>query len=503
MNLTLLVISLPAVLLLAGGVLTLTALFGRRRGETPYCRKCKYNLTGIDGDRCPECGRAIAGRNVVRGERPRRRARLAVGLACLLLAATALTGFGIATARGVDWYAHAPSALLLAAMQHAEDDIAIESLGELSGRVVLRKLNGEQVTALTELCLAEQARSQFRAGLGHLAVEVLADLLDRDLLSEQEMDAFCRNMLHDVSIHVQPYVIADRSSPVMLRSEIRAPSPPHWNSPPLAEQTWYILQHRFRTDDEPQAQPHAVAGSMSWSGTENTVYIDGAGQHEVHCDIDFSVMHGDINSVAVMNDIQSEQYRIYHERLVVTKKVTAVHDHSDVLVTPVHDPSTDRIVASAVGIKGIERLSDDSVQARFLVKGPRPVGLAFYVFADTGSQELLVDSFGVAPGAHGDPNPKWNVVSAKVPRRATGGAIAVYAVPGTRPPCEVRRVLYGFDIGSLPDRVDIILRSNEGVARSTLEVTEFWEGELRFDDVPVHDDRSQWGAVRYGRVVRD
>ena len=47
-------------LILGGIVLLVRGLYPRRQGDTPYCRKCHYNLTGtnLDADdaRCPECG---------------------------------------------------------------------------------------------------------------------------------------------------------------------------------------------------------------------------------------------------------------------------------------------------------------------------------------------------------------------------------------------------------------------------------------------------------------
>jgi len=48
------------VITLVGVVLTLKAVFPKRVGDMPYCRKCRYNLTGTDlqaeDARCPECG---------------------------------------------------------------------------------------------------------------------------------------------------------------------------------------------------------------------------------------------------------------------------------------------------------------------------------------------------------------------------------------------------------------------------------------------------------------
>lgn len=44
----------------------------RRRGTTPHCARCEYNLTGLTSDRCPECGTEMIPANIVYGEKIRR-----------------------------------------------------------------------------------------------------------------------------------------------------------------------------------------------------------------------------------------------------------------------------------------------------------------------------------------------------------------------------------------------------------------------------------------------
>ncbi len=36
------------IVTLVAGLFILTALFPRRTGQTPFCRKCRYNLTGLE-----------------------------------------------------------------------------------------------------------------------------------------------------------------------------------------------------------------------------------------------------------------------------------------------------------------------------------------------------------------------------------------------------------------------------------------------------------------------
>src|SRR5437764_124792 len=63
----LLLIAVPPLLL--GLELLRRGRWPRRIGTTPHCRKCGYILTGLEADRCPECGSLVTGHGTVHGER--------------------------------------------------------------------------------------------------------------------------------------------------------------------------------------------------------------------------------------------------------------------------------------------------------------------------------------------------------------------------------------------------------------------------------------------------
>ena len=96
------VISPLAVLLLAlivgwfGLGLWLVVTAGRaRNGSAPICGHCGYNLTALEGNRCPECGKLFIEAGVSMGGKGNRRRRRAIGitmvasplLLCLLMSA--------------------------------------------------------------------------------------------------------------------------------------------------------------------------------------------------------------------------------------------------------------------------------------------------------------------------------------------------------------------------------------------------------------------------------
>ena len=72
-------------MLLAAAAVALRALFADRSRGRRRCPKCWYEMTGVAGLRCPECGREARGERKLLRTR-RRPMRAAAGLALALLA---------------------------------------------------------------------------------------------------------------------------------------------------------------------------------------------------------------------------------------------------------------------------------------------------------------------------------------------------------------------------------------------------------------------------------
>ncbi|HNU46996.1 MAG TPA: hypothetical protein PKH26_17050 [Phycisphaerae bacterium] len=101
-NLTLLVLGF--LMLSAGIALTAHGIRGQRRGREPRCPGCEYNLTGLQPERCPECGIRVDAGDIVYGLRQRHMGAITAGVGLVVFGA-ASSGIGVFQAlRQVDWY---------------------------------------------------------------------------------------------------------------------------------------------------------------------------------------------------------------------------------------------------------------------------------------------------------------------------------------------------------------------------------------------------------------
>lgn len=142
------------VLLLGSLLLLVVGLWGKRAGTEPRCRKCKYNLTGLVANRCPECGREIDAQAVGYGLRYRRWPALACGAGLLLLSGAGAGVLVYGKARNIDWYRHYPVRLLM--MYAGRNDQA--ALDELLARLEQNQVPASSIARLAELALDKYGR---------------------------------------------------------------------------------------------------------------------------------------------------------------------------------------------------------------------------------------------------------------------------------------------------------------------------------------------------------
>jgi len=203
------------VLLGVGAGLLLLGLRGRRVGEAPHCRRCGYNLTGLSAARCSECGTALGPRTVATGRRERRAVALAIGASLTALALTGLGLLGYGHSRQIDWYRHYTVRSLTDLARN--DDV--RALNELVRRAIANELAARQLPRLIEAAL-----DQHGAPTAPPHVVLWADLLaiygNRNALSAEQRDRFCRNLVIP-KLAARPVVRVPESFAVELSFESR------------------------------------------------------------------------------------------------------------------------------------------------------------------------------------------------------------------------------------------------------------------------------------------
>lgn len=130
------------------GLITLAiGIRGRRVSTAPHCR-CGFDLSGTPRSaqisdegcspiqpRCPECGSSLSvPRQVRQGRRARRPVLIFLGIALTLLSAAGLGTLAWGAANSVNWYAQAPTWLLVSMLDLDSPTVAAATLKELDAR---------------------------------------------------------------------------------------------------------------------------------------------------------------------------------------------------------------------------------------------------------------------------------------------------------------------------------------------------------------------------------
>jgi hypothetical protein len=153
-------IAFLTILLIAGLVLLIRGLRGRVIDDHPLCRACGFDLFGLPAGvtKCSECGADISGARATRiGHRQRRPGMALLGSLLILpmLAGVGIWGWG--TIRHVNWIAHVPYWYVVRQSNSAVVADRDAALTELLRRLLRGRLSEAQVTSLVDSYLKVQA----------------------------------------------------------------------------------------------------------------------------------------------------------------------------------------------------------------------------------------------------------------------------------------------------------------------------------------------------------
>ncbi len=207
---------LPVVGMLALAALLLRAgLRGRRIGTEPFCRKCEYQLTGIQSARCPECGSELNERAIVHGVRKRRWGLVAAAIALALFVPTSQ----IATIRWylLDYYTILPFAVV----RHMESRGSARASFEF-----MRRLGAWELSSREVLSVYEEAVSTLRLPVSATVrarwTRYVDVMFNARLLSQEQEDRFFPRFSEPILV-VRPIIREGDPLPLMLQLPITRP----------------------------------------------------------------------------------------------------------------------------------------------------------------------------------------------------------------------------------------------------------------------------------------
>ncbi len=401
----------------------------RRRGTTPHCRQCNYNLTGLESERCPECGTHLTPEAIVHGELRRRPGRIVAG--CLLLALSAAV-VGLTLTR-VNWYRLVPTFWVMRDLQSPDPPTERKAWQELQRRVKADRLSDSQHSTLIDICLGHQA------GQGPLLRNEMDYVgqayLDGRLSPAQETTFF--QQIPNFELRVRPTGIAGDAIPLVVRHKMRMPSTPFW---------CHAERQKLTLDGEDTGRRSGGYGRYSGGGggsSGGTVVVESPGRHKLGVSVAVRTFNGPFG--------EPEASVLCHEQTYTLEGAVNVLEHEPLdYIKTIRDPDlTDTLKECIVPEDfhlDLER--QRGLQGTVKIQAP-PVNIAFEVFVRIDGEELRLGTIHKAKGESTD----W-----RVGRAHTG------------PPFT---------------SCDVILRSSKDVARRSVDLFEIWEGELVYDDVPV------------------
>ena len=423
------------ILLPFGLVFLKIGLWPRRQGDAPHCRKCGYNLTGLESARCPECGTTLGERAVVIGVRRRRPGFIVAGIVFLL---PLLAGILLAITN-VNWYRLRPTAWVISDAQSSAAGTARRAWRELTRR----EKNGSLSTSHRHRLIEASLREQGAAAPGPCLNEFVA-FLGRSYaagrLSEQQTATFLQQGTR-LSLQARPRVHAGREIPYTVWTEMRLPYELFW-------------QRMTGGDISIDGSPTGHSAGFDSRGRGNLLGSSGRrvscgapGKHTMTIAVHVELYEGNFGE-------REASGFCYETDTLVEAAVEVLGPDAEDIISVVDNPALKDEVTACITPQDFRTHawgSSDRITLEGMVDiGPAPVGVAFEVFARFGAREFPLGRLARKAGS---------------PRHGSGLSCTV-----TEP---------------LSETFDLVLRGSRQAAENSLDVFEFWEGEVIFEDVPI------------------
>ena len=439
-----LLLLLPALAMLAvGGAMLWLGLRGRRVGSDPHCRKCGYVLIGIDAERCPECGADLrASRAVELGRRVRRRGLVGAAVALGLVAVLILTAALSPLLRNYDWYRLMPTGWVIDRLEVPSAPVSNRAWAELKRRMKADDLAARHRTRLAEKALADQAAGtpgELLDWLGRAILDGKIDNVRKDRFFKQSM------VLH---LRARPRVVLGDDIPYQITTRSRGP---------VASEGWWQRVEYLGVTLDGKPVPGGAGGSSGSSGfgaggsAGSWIPCDASGRHILRAVVRVRIFHGGTNL-----DEHDPAARLMDEREVKLAATTEVLPQAvPGYVAAVDDPNLAKYIRKGIALTNFESgPGRKGLSGEISVSSGVPVALAFDAFVRAGGRESRLTSITL---------PRGGSTTFRVHDR-------------------------DIDLGDARE-IDVVLRGSEAVARRTVDLFEFWNGELVFEAVPVTDRR--------------
>jgi hypothetical protein len=450
-------IIVPPLLVTAGTGLWLFLRGWRQRTDTGtlYCRTCGYNLSGLESQKCPECGRDIRDGAVWGRRSPRY--RLVIPGALLLIIAVGVPVAWIGTGmHRYRWVRLVPTDWLITRYETAPVAYP-DSVRELYGRLLSGRLSVEQRERLVGVCLDKilprtQTPPTASAAPTTTTTSAPATRLDSftwwmfmgavgpGTLTADQCRRLREGLYSEIFLDVRPTARVGEPVPVRVGYELTplGMQAPHADVNLEAKDT-VMVGGQAQTADL-SVLPFFLR-STAPSRVSGEIQFDRPGRQEVRVDLCVRSSRSPLGGVV----------------FPVSAMVDVFPADSDADLTLVSSPELD------AAIREIVQVADISLRRTGFSYGQTerwkvPVPCCFEVFARVDGQDYPLMSVVLRPDAEADhpyPDPLGYIP----------------------PPLGDR------------DTVDLVFKTNPALARPTIDISTLWNGEFVQEGVPLRHRR--------------